>query len=156
MIRSIVTLSVLTATLLLCSSAFGQDLDQMREQVEVYTLKLADLEKSDKEQAALKDIKLTERWLSEAQAQIVKEEEDQAVRYLRRVKVSIEMIALVIDMAKAEKVAYDRESAAIAMEKEANESQVLLTQTETKKKKLNDDLKELRKNLETSKEGGAK
>ena len=68
------------ALLLVGTAASADDLSKMRDQVEVYTLKLADLEKADKEQSALKDIKLTERWLSEAQTQIAKEEEDVAKR----------------------------------------------------------------------------
>ncbi len=154
--HAISTLCV-AALLLTGAAASADDLGKMRDKVEVYTLKLADLEKSDKEQTALKDIKLTERWLSEAQAQIAKEEEDVAKRYLRRVEVSLEMIALVIDAGKSEKSAYERESAAIAMEKEANEAQVLVTQTETKEKKLNQELGELRKTLTVDpKKGGSK
>lgn len=146
------------AVLLAGQVASADDLAKMREKVEVYTLKLADLEKSDTEQTALKDIKLTERWLSEAQAQIAKEEEDIAQRYLRRVEVSLEMIALVVDAGKSEKSAFERESAAIAMEKEANEAQVLVTQTESKEKKLNQELGELRKTLtgDDKKKGGGK
>lgn len=153
--RYAITALTMVGLLLVGSMASADDLSKMREQVEVYTLKLADLEKADKEQAALKDIKLTERWLSEAQAQIAKEEEDVAKRYLRRVEISLEMIALIIDSSKSEKVAYERESAAIAMEKEANEAQVLLTQTETKEKKLNQEIGELRKTLDAGKKGGS-
>jgi hypothetical protein len=147
MTRQTLSTAAITAIVLLSTPVIAQDLDQMRGQVEAYTLKLADLEKDDTEQDTLKEIKLTELWISEAQAQIAKEEEDVAARYLRRAKVSIEMITLLVDSAKAQKVAYDRESAAIAMEKEAGESQVLLTQKETQKKKLNQEIGELRKAL---------
>jgi hypothetical protein len=147
MTRQTLSTAAITAIVLLSTPVIAQDLDQMRGQIEAYTLKLADLEKDDTEQDTLKEIKLTELWISEAQAQIAKEEEDVAARYLRRAKVSIEMITLLVDSAKAQKVAYDRESAAIAMEKEAGESQVLLTQKETQKKKLNQEIGELRKAL---------
>lgn len=118
------------------SPAMADELDDMKEKVQQYTLKLADLEKADVEMRAIKDIKLAQLWLNEAQAQIVKEEEDPAKLNLRRVGVALDMIAALIDRSKLEKQASDRESAAIKMEDEAREAKIALEQAEARKKQL--------------------
>ncbi len=124
------------ALLLDAGHAHAQSAAKMKEQVQAYTLKLADLEKEDVEKGAIQELKLTQLWLNEAQAQLVKEEEDAAGRYLRRVEISVEMIAALIEQAKAERAANDRESVAIKLKNDMNQAKVELEQVEARKRTL--------------------
>ena len=125
------------AALLLVAQASADEITELKEQVQTYTVQLAELEKADSDlQSAIKENKRTELWLTEAQAQLIKEEEDVAKRYLRRVSVSLGMIEAIIETAKVEKTAFDRESASIDMEKQAFDSKAELEKAEAKERQL--------------------
>ncbi len=131
--------------------ASADEIADLKEKVQEYTVRLGELEKKDNDlQSAIGDIKLTQLWINEAQAQIIKEEEETAKRYLRRVEISLAMIDAVIETAKVEKTAFERESAAIAMEKEAFESKANLEKAELEERKL---MQEVTAGSDKSKEG---
>jgi NADH dehydrogenase/NADH:ubiquinone oxidoreductase subunit G len=134
--RPLVVAAMIVAMAFSSASASAESPEEMREKVQQYTLKLADLEKADVDKGAIQETKLTQLWLNEAQAQLVKEEEDEAARFLRRVDVSLQMLDKLIKQASAEKAANTRESAAIKMEGDARQSKINHEQAETKKNQL--------------------
>lgn len=127
------------------SVAQADDLAKMRKEVETYSLKLAELRTSDSQQAVVQDLARCELWLREAQAQLAKEDEDQAERQLRRVKVSLEMLERLIAQSKADNQALERETAAVNMEKEANQAKLALQETEAREQALQKQIEDLRK-----------
>lgn len=133
----VVFVTMLAALALWISPVSADEITELKEQVQSLTVELAKLEKKDGDlQSAIEDIKLAQFWLNEAQAQLVEKEEDVAKQYIRRVEVSLLMIDAVIETAKVEKTAFDRESAAIAMEKEAFDAKAELEKAELLEKKL--------------------
>ena len=117
--------------------AVADEITEIKEKLQAHTVRLAQLEKKDNDlQSAIEDIKLAQFWLNEAQAQLIKEEEDVAKQYLRRVEVALEMIDSIVETAKVEKTAFERESAAIAMEKEAFESKTKLDEVTLQERQL--------------------
>lgn len=134
--------AALMALVLLGSPAHAQDPAQMKQKIQSFTLKLADLEKADEDKGAIKELKSTQLWLNEAQALIVQEEEEQAAKLLRRAEVSIDMIELLIEKAKQEAKAEERESAAVKEEQAANEAKIKLEQAQARKKQLQTELAE--------------
>jgi len=128
--------TLLLGLALLIPTASADDLAKMKDEVQQYTLKLADLEKDDEEKGAIKELKLCQLWLNEAQAQLVRDEEDLAGKNLRRVSIAVEMIAALIENAKAERSALDRESAAISMKQKMQDAKIALEQAQAEKRRL--------------------
>jgi hypothetical protein len=125
--------------------AQADDLAQMREKVEAYSLQLAELRTADTQQATTQDLARCELWLREAQGQLAKEDEEVAARYLRRVEAGLEMLTLLIERAKADAQAFERETAAVNMEKEANQAKITLQETESREAALQKQVEDLRK-----------
>ncbi|MEL6178044.1 MAG: hypothetical protein AAFS10_03780 [Myxococcota bacterium] len=133
--------ATVVALLLAASTpAQAQDPAQMRQKIQSFTLKLADLEKADEDKGAIKELKLTQLWLNDAQALLVQEEEEDASKLLRRAEVSIDMIEKLIIKAKEQAKAEERESAAVQMEQAANEAKIKLEQAKARKKQLQTEL----------------
>lgn len=141
--------TLLMGLTLLLPAASAESLAEMKDKVQQYTLKLADLEKEDVEKGAIKELKLTQLWLNEAQAQLVREEEDLAGKNLRRVGIAVEMIAALIENAKAERAALDRESAAISMKQKMQDAKIALEQAQAEKRRL------ISETTETGDKGGS-
>lgn len=127
----------LCLTLLSVNAAQAEDAAALKEKVTTYTVSLAKLEQADKDlQSAVEDIALARLWLDDAKTFLSKEEEDRASLYLRRVEFSLEMIENIIETAKVQKTAFDRESASLDMEKQAFEAKAALEKAELLERKL--------------------
>jgi hypothetical protein len=136
------------------TSAWADELADLKQKIETSSLKLAELRAADSEQATTQDLARIELWLREAQARLANEDEDSAAYYLRRVDVGLEMTDKLIIRAKADKTTFEREAAAVNLEKESQESKLKLDQAETKEKALLLQIEELRKTAEKMKSQG--
>jgi hypothetical protein len=136
------------------TSAWADELADLKQKIETSSLKLAERRAADSEQATTQDLARIELWLREAQARLANEDEDSAAYYLRRVDVGLEMTDKLIIRAKADKTTFEREAAAVNLEKESQESKLKLDQAETKEKALLLQIEELRKTAEKMKSQG--
>lgn len=137
--RAVVAAALAALALLLLASSpalADDDVPKMRQKIQTYTLRLADLEKADDDKSAIQEIKLAQLWITDAQTQLSRDEESNAKRLIRQVEVALDLISAQIERARVEKEASNREAAAAKMEREADNARLTLDEAKARKDQL--------------------
>ena len=116
-----------------------------KEKITELNMTLVELSQKDTEGKVAKEIKLAELWLSEAQAQLVKEEERATEILVRKAEAQLELIKALMDLYNLESAAVTRDKEATEMRLKTDEEKINLEQILMKKKHCEEQLEILTK-----------